>query len=134
MILKTIKQLILSLLLSPLLVFADNKATLIFGYGDHNAAPYAIERSEQLFSGIIKDIATEISGELDIDIAFVKTPRKRIERYLESNTIHVELITNPAWLGLAIVKTCSGVTHSLLKKTLSLLKPIPLILIMSWKT
>jgi len=98
MILKTIKQLIFYFALIPLLVVADNKSALIFGYGDHNAAPYAIEESERLFGGIIKDIATEIAGELDIDVTFVKTTRKRIERYLENNTIHVELITNPAWL------------------------------------
>lgn len=84
--------------LFSLSVLADNKTKLIIGYGDHNSAPYAIEKGEQLSTGIIKDIATEIAGELDITITFAKTPRKRIERYLESNTIHVALITSPAWL------------------------------------
>lgn len=71
---------------------------LLIGYGDHDAPPYSIERSEKLHSGIIKDIATEISDELDISVTFVKTPRKRIERYLENNTIHLILMTTPAWL------------------------------------
>jgi ABC-type amino acid transport substrate-binding protein len=78
-------------------VYADNQTTLIIGYGDHDAAPYAIEKSEKLHSGIIKDIAIELSSELDIDITFFKTSRKRAERYLESDTIHLFLISSPAW-------------------------------------
>jgi len=79
-------------------VLADNDTRLLIGYGDHDAAPYAIEKAEILNGGIIKDIATELSGELDISVTFVKTPRKRTERYLESDTIHLVLITNPNWL------------------------------------
>lgn len=94
----TTNLLILLCLLLPQLVLANNNTTLIVGYGDHNASPYAIERAEKLYSGIIKDIATEISDELDISISFVKTPRKRTERYLENNTIHIVFISNPAWL------------------------------------
>lgn len=91
------KLVLLFALISPL-VFAEDKATLIIGYGDHDAPPYAIERSEKLTSGIIKDISAEISGELDVNVTFVKTPRKRTERYLENNTVHLILITNPVWL------------------------------------
>jgi len=79
-------------------VFADNETRLLIGYGDHNAPPYAIEKGEKLYGGIIKDIATEISDELDIPVTFIKTPRKRTERYLENGTIHLILMTNPAWL------------------------------------
>ncbi len=93
-----LKLLIFYFLLISLSVFADNKTQLIIGYGDHNSAPYAIEKGEQLSAGIIKDLATELAGELDIGVTFVKTPRKRTERYLESNTIHLILITNPNWL------------------------------------
>ncbi len=85
-------------LFTALSVFAENEAKLFIGYGDHDAPPYAIEKTEKLHSGIIKDIATEISDELDISVTFVKTPRKRIERYLENNTIHLILMTTPAWL------------------------------------
>jgi len=98
MILKKFKLLICFSSLIALSVLADDKTTLIIGYGDHNSAPYAIESGERLSSGIIKDIATELSGELDINITFIKTPRKRTERYLESNTIHLILITTPHWL------------------------------------
>jgi len=98
MILKKFKLLICFSSLIALSVLADDKTTLIIGYGDHDSAPYAIESGERLSSGIIKDIATELSGELDINITFIKTPRKRTERYLESNTIHLILITTPHWL------------------------------------
>ncbi|HCM47998.1 MAG TPA: hypothetical protein DIS98_11015 [Colwellia sp.] len=98
MIFKRLKQLICYSALIPLAAFADNQTTLIISYGDHDAAPYSIEIGEQLYGGIIKDIATELAGELDIAVTFVKTPRKRIERYLENNTVHLVLITNPAWL------------------------------------
>lgn len=102
MIVKGLKPLIYMLYLMPFIIFSKNGekgiTELVIGYGDHNAPPYAIERSEKLNAGIIKDIATEISVELDIGITFVKTPRKRIERYLENNTIHLILISNPAWL------------------------------------
>ncbi len=62
---------------------AEAEVKLLIGYGDHDDPPYAIERSEKLYSGIIKDLTTEISDELDINITFVKTPmeRKRFERH-----------------------------------------------------
>lgn len=77
---------------------ANDKTKLIISYGDHDSAPYAIEKGEALYSGLIKDIAIEMADELDINISFFKTPRKRTERYLENNTVHLVLITNPAWL------------------------------------
>jgi len=95
---KKLRLFILYFFFLPLFTLADDKTTLIIGYGDHNSAPYAIEEAEQLTSGLIKDIATELAGELDICITFVKTPRKRIERYIENNTIHMLLIGNPNWL------------------------------------
>ncbi len=98
MIFPTYKQIVFIFLLFSASGSAERRNTLIVGYGDHDAAPYAIENAEVLNEGIIKDIATEISHELDINLAFVKTPRKRTERYLENNTIHLILITNPAWL------------------------------------
>ena len=98
MILKIVKLVILFFAFFSTLVLSDNKTKLIISYGDHNSAPYAIEKGEQLSAGIIKDIATEIAGELDIGITFFKTPRKRTERYLENNTIHLVLISNPARL------------------------------------
>ena len=97
-ILNKFKLLITFCALLPLLTFAENKPKLIIGYGDHDAAPYAIEKGEQLTDGIIKDIVTEIADELDFSVTYMKTPRKRIERYLENNTVHIVLITNPAWL------------------------------------
>ncbi|WP_019029537.1 substrate-binding periplasmic protein [Colwellia piezophila] len=96
--LKNLKQLIFYSFFISLSAFADNKVTLIIGYGDHNSAPYAIEKTEQLSGGIIKDIATELAGELDITVTFVKTPRKRTERDIENNTIHLVLISNSNWL------------------------------------
>lgn len=94
----SLKHLILLSFLFPLVTFANTKDTLIVSYGDHNAAPYAIEEGETLHSGIIKDIASEIADELDINISFFKTPRKRTERYLENDTVHLVLISNPVWL------------------------------------
>jgi len=93
-----LKLITLFCLFTPLPAFTENESKLLIGYGDHDAPPYAIEKAETLYSGIIKDIATEISDELDIGVTFVKTPRKRIERYLESDTIHLILMTNPTWL------------------------------------
>ena len=75
MILKILKLLICYFCTIALSVLADDKTTLIVGYGDHNSAPYAIESGERLSAGIIKDIATELSGELDINITFIKTPK-----------------------------------------------------------
>ena len=96
--LRSFKLFIQVIILTPLLAIADNKTTLIIGYGDHDAAPYAIEKGEKLHAGVIKDIASELADELDIDISFLKTPRKRIERYLENNIVHIVLNTNPVWL------------------------------------
>lgn len=77
---------------------AEKPAPLIIAYGDHNGAPYAIEQNEKLQSGIIKDVAKALANELNITVTFVKTPRKRVERYLANNTIHVVLISSPQWL------------------------------------
>ncbi|MCP4986162.1 MAG: hypothetical protein GY928_08880 [Colwellia sp.] len=55
---------------------------MLIGYDDYNDAPYAIERAETLHGGIIKDIATELSAELDVKYIICQTPRKRIERNL----------------------------------------------------
>jgi polar amino acid transport system substrate-binding protein len=85
-------------LLIPLSVFADNKTTLVIGYGEHNAAPYTIESGEELQDGIIKDIAKEIATEIGINTTFVKIPRKRTERNLLNDDIHLVLLSNPAWL------------------------------------
>lgn len=93
-----LKRIILLGFLFPLLAVATSQDTLIVSYGDHNSAPYAVEQGEVLYSGIIKDIATEIADELDINISFFKTPRKRTERYLENETVHLVIISNPAWL------------------------------------
>lgn len=94
----TFKKLLLCSAILPFFAFASDKTTLIFSYGDYNAAPYAMESGEQLSSGIIKDIATELGDELGFMVSFVRTPRKRIERYLANNTSHIHLISNPAWL------------------------------------
>ncbi len=89
---------LLSILFISLPSSAENETKLIIGYGSHNGAPYAFEKAESLHAGIIKDIVNEISAEIDIDILFMKVPRKRIERYLENNTIHLVLLSNPKWL------------------------------------
>ena len=98
MILPSLKLFTLLCTLICLSVLADSNTTLVIGYGDHNAPPYAMEKGEILHDGIIKDIAMEISHELDINISFAKTSRKRTERHLENDTIHLILISNPAWL------------------------------------
>ncbi len=86
-------------LLSSQHLRADEKA-LIVSFGAHNAEPYAILEGNQLVGGIIKDIADELADELDIDVIYVQTPRKRIERYLDTGVIHLVPISNPEWLKL----------------------------------
>ncbi|AQS36890.1 periplasmic component of amino acid ABC-type transporter/signal transduction system [Shewanella psychrophila] len=75
-----------------------SKPTLIVTYGSHNAEPYAITESNQLVAGIIKDISDEIADELDINVTYIETPRKRVERYLTSGEVHFTPISNPKWL------------------------------------
>jgi len=98
LLLKSVLFIIVLFTIPTFPVSADSQSKLIVSYGDHNAPPYAIEKGEVLYGGLIKDIAIELADELDIDISFNKTPRKRIERNLENDSIHLVLISNPKWL------------------------------------
>lgn len=71
---------------------------LIVSYGPHNAAPFAIVDGDRLIGGTVKEIAEELADMLDLDIRYVQTPRKRIERYLETGQIHLILTSNPKFL------------------------------------
>ncbi|WP_076410515.1 ABC transporter substrate-binding protein [Shewanella sp. UCD-KL12] len=78
-------------------LWAD-ETPLIVSYGAHNSEPYAVLEVNQLVGGIIKEITDELADELDVDLVYVQTPRKRIERYLDTGTVHLVLISNPEWL------------------------------------
>lgn len=78
--------------------WANKDLTILLAYGDNDGAPYAIEESDKLSAGLIKDISTELAAFLDLNIEYVKIPRQRIERYLENNDIHIVLFSNPDWL------------------------------------
>lgn len=82
---------------SSLHIWADD-SVLVASFGAHNAEPYTVIETNQLVGGIIKDITDELVDELDIEVSYIQTPRKRIERYLDFGVIHLVLISNPDWL------------------------------------
>lgn len=72
---------------------------IVFSFGSHNSAPYAIANGSNLVGGVIWDIANELADELNAQAVFVNIPRKRQEKYLSDGDIDVLLISNPKWLG-----------------------------------
>lgn len=72
---------------------------IVFSFGSHNSAPYAIANGSNLVGGVIWDIANELADELNAEAIFVNIPRKRQAKYLKAGHTDVLLISNPSWLG-----------------------------------
>jgi polar amino acid transport system substrate-binding protein len=77
---------------------SQDKLIFKVSFGEHNNPPYAIIENGKLVSGIIKNIIDAMSAELNVDIEYIYTPRKREERYLQNHKIDITVISNPSWL------------------------------------
>lgn len=97
-----IKVLLLSFLFvslsSSLSAMVEHPQKIIFSFGSHNGAPYAITSGNNLIGGVIWDIANELADELNAQAHFVNIPRKRQSNYLTEGETDVILISNPKWL------------------------------------
>ncbi|KZY29786.1 MULTISPECIES: ABC transporter substrate-binding protein [unclassified Oleiphilus] len=71
--------------------------TLKFSYWDDAKPPFVIEHDGVVHSGIIKDLADQISSEAGLQAEFVKLPVLRIEQQLQSGDIDVDCLTSPIW-------------------------------------
>jgi ABC-type amino acid transport substrate-binding protein len=71
---------------------------IVFSFGSHNSAPYAITHGNKIVGGIIWDIANELADELNAQATFADIPRMRQTNYLKAGRTDVLLISNPMWL------------------------------------
>lgn len=98
-----IKALLLGFMLASisnsLVAIEVKEQKIVFSFGSHNSAPYAIANGNNLVGGVIWDIANELADELNAQAVFVNIPRKRQEKYLKEGSTDVLLISNPKWLG-----------------------------------
>jgi len=74
---------------------------LKFSFGPHNAAPYILTKNGKVFSGVIWDIAHELTKALKAQPKFLNIPRKRQAKFLEKGETDILLISNPKWLNNA---------------------------------
>ncbi|WP_018152691.1 substrate-binding periplasmic protein [Leeia oryzae] len=71
-------------------------------YGRADYVPFAEfadkNSPEKLTGGIVYDLANLLAGELQVDVKFVESSRKRVEFTLLSGNVDIACNTNPAWM------------------------------------
>ncbi len=60
---------------------------MIFAYGDHNEAPYAVIRQDRLEGGFIKELGQTLAQRLGREAAFRFVPRNRISAELTAGSV-----------------------------------------------
>lgn len=90
------KPIVLSLLVLLALSGAGAQS-LVIGFNEGNAEPYAFISNNALTSGIIKDIGDAVGKQLGVPVEYRISTRNRIEGELKAGTVHVLPIFNPGW-------------------------------------
>ena len=60
--------------------------------------PYVDVHEQQLRGGFIYQLGQLASQQLGFDAAFVETPNKRIDEFMQRGRIHVICNSNPQWI------------------------------------
>ncbi|PCJ52723.1 MAG: hypothetical protein COA79_23275 [Planctomycetota bacterium] len=86
---------LLILLITSKICFSEE---LIIGIGDSYSEPLIIKKGGKIKDGIIFDFVTYIGREMNWNIKFKNTPRKRVEEFLSKGEIHICPRLNRKWL------------------------------------
>lgn len=70
----------------------------IVNYARNDNAPYILAEPNGKISGFIVDLMQEFGLRANVQIRFLKTPRKRLEYSLATGKVHIVVTSNPKWL------------------------------------
>jgi polar amino acid transport system substrate-binding protein len=88
---------LVGILLATFAATAIGAQTLVVGFNEGNAEPYAFISGNTMTGGIIKDIGDAVARELNIKVEYKISTPNRIKVEVKDGTIHVLPIFNPAW-------------------------------------
>lgn len=71
---------------------------LRWGFATADGMPYVDVHDQQLRGGVIYKLGQLASQQLGFDAAFVETPNKRIDEFMQRGRIHVICNSNPQWI------------------------------------
>ncbi|WP_339905377.1 substrate-binding periplasmic protein [Pseudomonas guineae] len=71
---------------------------LRWGFASADGMPYVDVREQQLHGGFIYELGQRVSQQLGYQAAFVETPNKRIDEYMQRGRIHVICNNTPQWI------------------------------------
>ncbi|NMY50479.1 amino acid ABC transporter substrate-binding protein [Pseudomonas sp. WS 5011] len=71
---------------------------LRWGFATADGMPYVDVHEQQLRGGFIYQLGQLASQQLGFDAAFVETPNKRIDEFMQRGRIHVICNSNPQWI------------------------------------
>lgn len=74
---------------------AAGDVPLVFAYGDHNEAPFAIVREERLEGGFLLDLGNELAARLSRTPVYRFVPRNRIQSELLAGTVDAYCLAAP---------------------------------------
>lgn len=72
---------------------------LRWGFASVDGMPYVEVHAQQLRGGFIYELGRQVSQQLGYQAAFVETPNKRIDEFMQRGRIHVICNNNPQWMG-----------------------------------
>lgn len=75
-----------------------NADELRWGFASADGMPYVDVREQQLHGGFIYELGQRVSQQLGYQAAFIETPNKRIDEFMQRGRIHVICNSNPQWL------------------------------------
>ena len=89
-----------SLLLAPLACLAclSQAAELRWGFASADGMPYVDVQGQQLRGGFIHRLGTRVSQRLGLELHFIETPNKRLEKFIQRGRIHLICNANPDWV------------------------------------
>lgn len=71
---------------------------LRWGFATADGMPYVDVHEQQLRGGVIYNLGQLASQQLGFEAAFVETPNKRIDEFMQRGRIHVICNSNPQWI------------------------------------
>jgi len=71
---------------------------LRWGFATADGMPYVDVHEQQLRGGVIYKLGQLASQQLGFEAAFVETPNKRIDEFMQRGRIHVICNSNPQWI------------------------------------
>lgn len=92
-----LRGLLLALLLC-LLPTPGHADELRWGFASADGMPYVDVQGQQLRGGFIHRLGSRVSQRLGLELHFIETPNKRLEKFIQRGRIHLICNANPDWV------------------------------------